>query len=379
MRLFALALSLTFGLGAARAQTTKITLPETPLLPQSFGEWKATAPPAVPLAEPAASLVNASKSALEEDGPQRSQVGDYARNGKTVHIEAVEFGDKSGAYSAFTLLEQPGMRDAKDLGDLDSVADNAVLFTVGSSLVLVNGANATDIASLKPLVDGLPKPEGTKGVPPMLPTLLPAKGIVQGSIRYALGAASYQAEGGVLPSQSLGWDKSAEAVTAKYSDKRGQETLTVLLYPTPTLAGISTRLVEGEVPGMGSSFANARVRREGELVMLANGTFSTDEAQKMLENIHLSQVVSFDKDVQPVFQVEIAKTFTLLQKIMLLSALLCGSALFVGLFLGFGRAAIRVLQGKPAAVESEFLSLHLAPQNAPPQFGPGDGADGLSG
>jgi hypothetical protein len=38
-------------------------------------------------------------------------------------------------------------------------------------------------------------------------------------------------------------------------------------------------------------------------------------------------------------------------------------------FLGGGRAAIRVMRGKPAAVEVEFLSLHLSPQNKPAQFG----------
>jgi len=40
----------------------------------------------------------------------------------------------------------------------------------------------------------------------------------------------------------------------------------------------------------------------------------------------------------------------------------------LGLFLGVGRAWIRTLRGKPAAVEVEFLSLHLAPQNKPPRF-----------
>jgi len=36
--------------------------------------------------------------------------------------------------------------------------------------------------------------------------------------------------------------------------------------------------------------------------------------------------------------------------------------------LGGGRALIRVMQGKPAASEPEFLSLHLAPQNPTPHW-----------
>ena len=228
------------------------------------------------------------------------------------------------------------------------------------------------MAALKALVEAMPKPQGNKGVAPLLPTFVPEKGLVAGSVRYAVGPASYAAEGGVLPAQSLGWEKSGEAVTAKYDDKRGQETLTILIYPTPAIAGNFTRLVESEAAGLGPSFANAKVRREGELVMLANGTFLPDEAQKMIENIHMHQELSFDKDVQPVFHTEVQKTFSLLQAIALLFAVLGGTAVALGLILGFGRAGLRMLQGKPAAVEVEFLSLHLAPQNAAPRMGPED-------
>jgi len=360
--------------GGAAAQSVAVKLQETPLLPTSFGEWKTAAPNAN--ANYKVLLANMSKAALEEDNPQRSAVGDYFRNDrgvlKNVHIEAVQFDDRTGAYSAFTLVERPGMRAVKELGDNAAAGDGAVLFAAGPTLVLVNGAGESDVASLKPLLEVMPKPQGNKGIAPLLPTFVPEKGLVAGSVRYAVGPESYAAEGGVLPAQSLGWDKSGEAVTAKFDDKRGQETLTILIYPTPAIAGNFTRTVENETAGLGPSFASAKVRREGELVMLANGTFSADEAQKMIENIHLHQELSFDKDVQPVFHTEVQKTFSLLQAIALLFAVLGGTAVALGLILGFGRAGLRVLMGKPAAVEVEFLSLHLAPQNAAPRIGPED-------
>jgi len=357
--------------GVAAAQSVAVKLPETPLLPASFGEWKTAG---TPIANPSYQilLANVSKAALEEDNPERSAVGDYTRAGKNVHVEAVQFADKTGAYSAYTLLEQPGMRVVKDVGDNAAVGNGAVLFAVGSTVVLVNGVDANDMASLKPLVEGLPKPLGNKGIAPLLPTFVQEKGLVAGSVRYAVGPATYAAQGGVLPAQALAWDKNAEAVTAKYSDKRGQETLTILLYPTPAIAGNFTRQVEGETAGLGPTFANAKVRREGELVMLANGTFSPDEAQKMIENIHLREEVTFDKPVPPEFHTEVQKTFSLLQAIALLIAVMGGTAIALGLILGFGRAGWRILQGKPAAVEPEFLSLHLAPQNAAPRTRPED-------
>jgi len=366
----AAAVLLSLGLAAAAQKSIAVSVPATPLLPESFGEWKPAAAPAAPYAY---LLANINKAALEEDGQLRSAVSDYARNGRSIHVEAIQFGDRTGAVSAFTLAERPEMKPGRELGAANAVGvvapgDSAVLFTAGSTVVLVSGASAEDVASLKPLAEGLPKITGNKGVAPLLPTLVTAKGLVPGSLRYALGPATYQAQGGVLPAQSLGWEKSAEAVTAQYDDRRGKETVTLLLYPTPMIAGSFTRAIQDSLTRMGPSFATARVRREGEMVILASGSYSAEDAQRMVDGVHLKQEVSFDKDVQPVFHTEVQKTASLLTSIMVLSGVLMGAAVLLGLFLGVGRAWIRVLRGKPAAVEVEFLSLHLAPQNKPPQF-----------
>src|ERR1700728_2255743 len=86
-------------LSAAGQTSVAITEPGAPLLPASFGEWKtAVAAGSVP----EISLANASKAVLEECGPERSAVADYDRGGKTIHIEAIQFGDRTGAFSAFT-------------------------------------------------------------------------------------------------------------------------------------------------------------------------------------------------------------------------------------------------------------------------------------
>jgi hypothetical protein len=346
------------------AQSSVAVNVDAPLLPANFGEWKTSASTGD---VPEFSLANANKAALEDCSPQRSAVADYERNGKKIHVEAIQFNDRTGAYSAFTLVAKPGMKPAKDLGSVEATGNGAVLFQQGSSLVLVNGTAET--ASLKPLADGLPKVSGTKGIAPLLPTMVPAKGLVPGSVRYALGAESYAAEGGVLPAQSLAWDKSAESVTAKFEDKRGKETLTLLMYPTPTIAGEIDKKVLAYTANPPASEGAARSRREGEVVLLAEGTFSPDEAQKMIENIHLKQQLSFDRDMPPVFQVEATKTYSLLTNIAVLTGVLMAAAVLLGLFLGGGRAAIRVMRGKPAASEAEFLSLHLNPQNARAEFG----------
>jgi hypothetical protein len=369
-------------LTAGAQSSTVITEPEAPLLPVAFGEWKAGAPAvqlncsnvanscntaAMPVASNV-SLVNANKEALEECGPERSQVADYSRGGRTLHVEAIEFKDRTGAFSAYTLVKRADMTPRKDLGANAAVGDDAVVFTVGTSLVLAYPMTASEVGSLKPLVDGLPKAVGNKGIAPLLPTLAPVTGLVDGSLRYALGASTYAAEGGVLPAAQLGWDKEAEAITAEYKDKRGEETLTVLLYPTPTIAGTMTRRVQGLISAAGPKFATAKVRREGELVILASGTFAADEAQKMVENIHLKQQLTMDNQIPPSEHVQVIQTYSLLVNIAILAGVLMLAAVLLGLFLGGGRALYRVARGKPAASEPEFLSLHLEPQSKPVQF-----------
>jgi hypothetical protein len=64
------------------------------------------------------------------------------------------------------------------------------------------------------------------------------------------------------------------------------------------------------------------------------------------------------------FHAEVQKTYSLLVSI----AILCGvgalAAIVLGLFLGGGRALVRVLQGKPAATEPEFLRIDLRGRSA---------------
>jgi hypothetical protein len=260
------------------------------------------------------------------------------------------------------------MRVSHQIGSSSAVGDGVVMFTIGDSLVLASPASEADLPALKELAKVLPKVTGSRGVAPLLPSFVPEEHLVASGMRYALGPESYAAEGGVLPASSLGWDKSAEAVTANYDQKHGRETITLLIYPTPQIAQAFERRLSTGVTGLGSSFANARVRRDQELVMLASGALPGNEAQKLLENVHMKQEVAIDHNMAPVFHAEVQKTFSLLSNIAILSGVLMGAAVLLGLFLGGGRALIRVLQGKSAAAEPEFLSLHLANQNPVPHW-----------
>lgn len=360
----AVACALAMGAAQTRAQGVTLTEPPVQLLPQSFGGWQQGGS-----SEPGTvSLTTVNKAALQECGPLRSQVNTYTRNGKTMRVEAVEFGDRTGAYSAFTLAVRPEMRVSHEVGSSSAMGDGALMFTIGDTLVLATPATDADLPALKELAKVLPKVTGSRGVAPLLPSFVPDEHLVASGMRYALGPESYAAEGGVLPAASLGWDKSAEAVTANYDEKHGRETVTLLIYPTPQIAQAFEKRLSTGVTGLGPSFANARVRRDQELVMLASGALPGVEAQKLLEGVHMKQEVAIDHNMAPVFHAEVQKTFSLLTNIAILSGVLMGAAVLLGLFLGGGRALIRKLQGKSASTEPEFLSLHLANQNPVPHW-----------
>jgi hypothetical protein len=384
LALAVLSVGLAVGPTVSLGQTSvTLTEPDAALLPTTFGEWTQRAESGSAIGSaPSYSLLTVNPQALAECGQRRSKAADYTRGGRVMHVEAIQFGDRTGAYSAFTLAEQPGMRVGSELGtyDADAVGGRAVLFMVGKSVVLASfegqgtgEVTAQDVASLRALAERMPKVFGGAGAVPILPTLPPAKGLVGGSLRYALGPVSYAMESGVLPAASLNWKMEPEAVTVQYDDLRGKETLTLLLYPTPTIAQDAAKVIQGEVPQLKDG--SARLRRDGALVLLATGSFAGDAAQQMIAGIHLSRM-TFNQDAHPPFKVVAAQTFTLLENITVLSGVLGAGAVLLGLFLGFGRAWFRVLRGKPAAVEVEFLSLHLAPQNKPAVFRGPDSREG---
>jgi hypothetical protein len=214
---------------------------------------------------------------------------------------------------------------------------------------------------------GLPKVGGTKGLPPLLPTYLPAKGLERDSVKYALGPVGYQAIGGVLPVEIIGFDKAAEVATAKYE---GKGTLTLLLYPTPQIAAEHGRQIVAEMTRQGPQAGTVMLRREGPLVSLTSGAWSGPDAKAIVENIHLRNQLTWNKPMPLEFHSEVRKTVSLLSSILIFCGLGAVAAVVIALFLGGARAAIRVMQGKPAATEPEFLRIDLSGRPARIQTGP---------
>ena len=103
-----------------------------------------------------------------------------------------------------------------EVNDSAAGSNDELLMRSGKNVVVEHwkSSRADSAAFTSELIGRLPRAAGNSGLPPMLPTVLPSKGLDTASIKYALGPASYQATGGVAPPQTVGFQKNAEAVTA---------------------------------------------------------------------------------------------------------------------------------------------------------------------
>jgi hypothetical protein len=297
---------------------------------------------------------------LKEDGLMRSDSrGVVAGTAKAGWMTAYEFGDATGAYSAYTYFRGGAnrVRQYKLFNSTEvQLPNDEIVFLSGTSVVRaqVRQYPGPVEALLRGVEVGLPKPGGRKSLAPLLPTMLPTDvagtKLEMASLRYAIGPVGYQAMGGMLPNDILGWDKSAEIATASYTARNGSKgTLTLLLYPTPQIAGDRGRAIEKAINDKGpASFGTVKLRRVGQLLGITSGGLTADEAEQLVQALHLNEEISYDKPMPLEFHVEIRKTATLLQQIVIFTSTLVIAAL-----------VIAVLRGKPAASEPEFLTIDL--------------------
>ncbi len=396
LRVVLVLLGASVGAGAQKPAVTVLVEPPTPLLAGKTGGLtlgqSAAGSTAAGFDEKTCAPVAAAgggtcAAVLKEDGLTRYAAGTYARAaGGSVPVFAFEFGDATGAYSAYTFYRalEHGTRvtggDARSGKASETTMDaDGALVWAGTAMLRVQGK--TSAGELAALTAMLPKVGGRRGLAPLLPTYLPAKGIEPGTERYALGPVSYKAMGGMLPADLLDWDKSAEIATAEYAGRGGKGAVTLMLYPTPQIAGDRGRALEKYVNSVGvGQFGTLKMRRVGPMLGMTTGALGVEQATEFIAGLHLNQDLSFDKPMPLEFHAEVKKTATLLQSIAAFCGIGVVAALVLGTFLGGARAGIRVLQGKPAASEPEFLTINLRSDQRG-LFAPGEktGDRGVSG
>jgi hypothetical protein len=309
---------------------------------------------------------------LKEDGFSQFSAATYTRADSTLKVRVIGFQDATGAYAAYTFYRRPGMLK-EDVGAGAAWDGSRLLFWQGALVVdaTFDRVTAMSAAELRELAGNLPKVAGSAGVAPTLPRYLPSDSLQPLTTRYALGPAGYARSGGVLPAALIDFDRGAEVLTAQYSGRDGDGALTLINYPTPQLAAERQRAIDaflraGNSPAAAwpaplaeSSVTALLSRRSGPLLAVTSGAFPANDARRLIGQVNYTADVTWNNPKGYIS--EVSKTARLLLGIAMLTGLLCGTAVIVGLFLGGGRAAYRLIRGKPVSTlqESEFISLHL--------------------
>jgi hypothetical protein len=322
--------------------------PSAALLPRSFGGWTETATPPVPDAE--------NEAVLHEYGLSQSATATYTAGSRSMGVAAWRFADATGAYGAFTFFREPNMHVLSIGHECAAVGDH-YLFWSGTTVVDVNFASPSgdEQAAIIGLARQIPQAAGTAGIPPSLPHYLPAAQLDPVTVHYVIGPAAWARLGEQLPVSVIDFSQDTEVVTARYGPFGSSGTLTLLSYPTPQIAAAHLKSIDALAQPAG--FA---ARRSGPIVAMVSGSPSSASAQQLLNAVHFNDYVTINHPEG--YVPETVKLYRLLVGITMLVVILVSAALLLGIFLGGGRALVRLMRGKPvsAVSEEEFISLHLS-------------------
>jgi hypothetical protein len=340
------------------------------LLPSDFAGWTLSAPLQDSAAPEAADAANA--AVLKEYGFQEFVTGHYANGDNQLNLRAIRFQDASGAYGAFTFYRKPGSI-AEQIGRTAAWDGSHILFWNGATLVDGTFTKVTPMsaAELRDLAKDLPQPPGSANIAPPLPGYLPRQNLDLGLTHYSLGPEAYVRTGGVLPASLVDFPLSAEAVTASYSTRDGDGQLTLLIYPTPQMATARLKDIDDFLKAGNAkstwpqALAESRpgsilTRRSGPIIAVVSGGLPEATAHKLLNQVNYQADVVWNNPKGYIS--DGSKVARLILGVFALTGILGGAAILLGLFLGGGRALVRVLRGKPASAfqeETEFIRLNL--------------------
>lgn len=334
------------------------------LLPATYAGWRQEGTARTGTSANDVDAANA--DVLKEFGLKGFAEAKYKRGGDVVDIRALQFGDATGAYGAYTYYRQPGMAH-EAIGNGAAHDARRVIFWSGTTVVeaTFDHPEVDEVVAMRALAKKLPVAMGSDAIAPTLPLYLPKEGLDRSTARYAIGPVAYVQGGGVLPVSVIDFGQDAEVVTARYATHGGRGTLTVIGYPTPQMAVHAEKelaaLFKGPLPStlQTSNAASLAVHRSGPMLAVTSGDFTPAEAQALVNRVKYQAEVTLNRNID--FMGEVKNAGKMLVGIAYLTGIILLCAIVVAVLLGSGRAVWRMMRGKPASsvYEEEFIRLNL--------------------
>src|SRR5690348_5029240 len=281
------------GLALAGAPYCRAQSKRQGTLPDRFGSWvSSTSPTKVKPAEQDAAL-------LTEAGLEESLTRPYSSGPQTLKVSLERFHDPSGAYQAYTALLDTDLEPSA-VGQLTAIGHGRLIMLVGNFLVNVEQPQLASTADLKELSGVVRKSADTTPLPPIR-VFLP-QGFVEGTQRYALGPAAFQAALGKLGeveyaplTKEVGFDFDGEAIFANYQKAKESAVLLLINYPTPQLAEQHLRHLDA-VLSPAEKQAGTTVERKGSLLSLVFRPPSAAFAEELRSGVHYQTEVTWNED-----------------------------------------------------------------------------------
>jgi hypothetical protein len=182
---------------------------------------------------------------------------------------------------------------------------------------------------------------------PVIWAYLPAKGLVSGSARYALGPTGLHLFAPGIPTSAAAFQFETEVVAGKYRTRRGDQELVLLSFAAPSMA----RQQAAELQRLNG----AVVKLTGSIVALVLNPADRDAADDLLAQINYRSSVDLNESPPPKISVQSVVS-------MVLTGMeLAGLLILFCLAAGLGLAGVRLLRRKLGhqSAEEPMTLLHL--------------------
>jgi hypothetical protein len=310
-------------------------------LPSRFGNW-VSATSSVKVKPPEEDAAILSEAGLE-DWITRF----YSSGSQTLKVSLQRFHDPSGAYEAYTALLDTDL-EPSTVGQLTAIGHGRLVMLIGNFLVNVEQPQLSSTADLRELSGIVRKFADTTPLPPIR-AFLP-QGFADGTQRYALGPAAFQAALGklgktefALLTNEVGFDFGAEAIFANYQKGKESGVLLLIDYPTPQLAEQHLRHLDA-VLTQAEKLAGTTVERKGSLLSLALRPPSAAFAEQLRNGVHYQTEVTWN---EPTHKITDPPWVVILGRIVIFTLLFMGLAVAVGAAFGGVRVLLKTfLPGK---------------------------------
>jgi DNA polymerase len=299
------------------------------ILPEAIGPYKRT-----DTSQPALT----DTPIWDEFGLKSSEIGAFEGEKVKFSVTAYRLQDPTGALGAFQWQRPQNSTTNK----LSAETKTGLLTAFGNYLLRFDGYKPAP-EELTALQNALLNVDNSSL--PVLPSYLPANGLVANSERYATGPAALQKFFPAVPPSVAGFNYGTEAQLGVFHNAKGDFTLGIFNYPTHQIAMQQATQFE--------KLQGAVVKRSGPMIAVVVSPPDPDFAQHVLSQIRYQAEVTQSEYVPT----QRDNPGNLLYNAFLLTGILLALAVLSGLFFGAIRSARRVT--RKGVEQDPVITLHL--------------------